>query len=588
MAMRGETFRFWAPVAVLSVFAAVVSQKMVRAHVDPEVGLLTYSGTRIIPGIRGAIYDSCESQRHLLARSTPVWEYHLDPVALTNAVVKRKGDPPRPRNAILKTISKALSIDFARLEKMADDSARRYQFLARSTDSKAHETLSNSSLVKGVAIETRRVRRYPQGRLLSHVIGSVNANADGSAGIEQKYNSALCGVDGHVTYMKDALGRELYDRPPLERSEAIPGCDVYLTVDSNIQSETEKALDEGIAEFGAGSGWAIVMDSRTGAILAMASRPDFDPLGFGKAPDSAKLNRACSFVYEPGSVMKTITVAAALDAGRARPETKYRTNRDDPDYYKLPGDGTHVWPERMTVTDALVHSSNIVIGKLGWDIGRELLHGYMKKFGFGAKTGIELPGEETGILPDWRKWDKASWSRAPIGQYVAVTALQLAGAYQAIANDGVRMRPYIVERIVDGYGSEKYRHEPMELGRPIKASTARTLRGMMTGVATPDGTARRAAVKGYTIAGKTGTAQKSAGRAGYIPGLYRATFCGIVPAGEPRLVILVTLDFDERRKFHQGGNSSAPVFRKIAEKTLKYLMIPPDKPDELLEEPGWE
>jgi cell division protein FtsI (penicillin-binding protein 3) len=234
----------------------------------------------------------------------------------------------------------------------------------------------------------------------------------------------------------------------------------------------------------------------------------------------------------------------------------------------------------MSVKDAIVKSSNIVIGKLGWDLGPERLWRYMRDFGFGAKTGIELPGEQYGILWNWRKWDKATWSRAGIGQGVSVTAIQLAGAYQAIANDGVRMCPYIVDKIVNHDGTMKYSGVPKVAGRAISAATARTMREMMLGVAAPGGTARRAAIKGFSIAGKTGTAQKSEGRH-YAAGLYRATFCGIVPASAPRIVVLVTLDFDSRTRYHQGGNSAGPVFKRITEAALSYLMVSPDRPEEL-------
>jgi cell division protein FtsI (penicillin-binding protein 3) len=293
-----------------------------------------------------------------------------------------------------------------------------------------------------------------------------------------------------------------------------------------------------------------------------------------------KLNRAIAFNYEPGSVMKVVTAAAAIDAGMVRPSTLYRTNRDDSRYYRLPGDGGHTWEPLMSVKDAIVKSSNIVIGKLGWDLGPRRLWEYMRDFGFGARTGIELPGEQYGILWNWTKWDKATWSRAGIGQGVSVTAIQLAGAYQAIANDGVRMCPYIVEKIVSHDGALKYQGAPKVAGRVISAATARTMREMMLGVAAPGGTARRAAIKGFSIAGKTGTAQKSQGKS-YAPGLYRATFCGIVPASAPRIVVLVTLDFDERTRYHQGGNSAGPVFKRIAEAALSYLMVSPDRPQEL-------
>ena len=576
--MRGENWRFWVPVVLLLAFAGYSTQKLIRAHVDPDVADIDYTFERDLPGCRGTIYDSF-GRSYPLAKSVPVWEYRMDPVALTNRVVRRKGEEPRTRGQIADTIAEALGIDRIKVRKMALNTAKRYQFVAISSDPVAHEKLCDSTRVAGLRIEDTEVRQYLHGRLLSHVLGSVNAENVGSAGIELRYNRDLTGVPGKIRGMKDARGHEIYDRR-IETISPLPGADIYLTVDHNIQYEVESALKWGMEEFGAASGWCVVMDPATGAILALASRPDFDPLAFGRASDAAKVNRVTNFTYEPGSVMKVITVAGAIDMGLVRAETKYSTNRNDERYYKLPGDGSHVWEPMMTVGDAVVHSSNIVVGKIGSDMGPKNLWTYMTRFGFGTKTGIELPGEEVGIIRDWKKWDKATWSRAPIGQGVSVTAIQMCSAYQAIANNGLRMKPYIVDKIVDYRGEEVYRHTPTPAGRPIKESTAREMRKIMLGVASPAGTARRAAIRGYSVAGKTGTAQKVI-NGHYSDSLFRATFCGMVPASDPKLVILVTLDFDEKRKFHQGGNSSGPVFRRIAIGALRYLMIPPDRPEEL-------
>ena len=578
--MRGENWRFWFPVVLLLLFAGYSSQKLVRAHINPDVDDIDYTFERDLPGCRGSIYGSL-GKSYPLAKSVPLWEYRLDPVALTNCVVKPKGAPPRTRGEISDTIADALGLDRVKVRKMVYNTANRYQFLAMSSDPVAHKTLCDSRLVAGVKIEDTQVRQYLQGRLLSHVLGSVNAESVGSAGIELRYNRELTGVPGKIRGMKDARRHEIYDRR-IETISPLPGADIYLTIDHNVQYEVESALKWGLEEFGAASGWCVVMDPATGAILALASRPDFDPLAFGRASDAAKVNRVTNFTYEPGSVMKVITVAGAIDMGLVRADTKYTTNRNDERYYRLPGDGSHVWEPMMTVGDAVVHSSNIVVGKIGSDMGPKNLWTYMVRFGFGAKTGIELPGEEFGILPPWQKWDKVKWSRAPIGQGVSVTAIQLCSAYQAIANNGLRMKPYIVEKILNHKGEEVYRHTPTPAGRPIKESTAREMRKIMLGVASPAGTARRAAIRGYSVAGKTGTAQKVV-NGHYSDSLFRATFCGMVPAAEPKLVILVTLDFDERRKFHQGGNSSGPVFKRIAIGALRYLMIPPDKPEELTE-----
>ena len=587
MPMRGENWRFWLPVAVLLLFAGYSAQRLVRCHVDPKVDAPDYFFTRKLLARRGSIYSSF-GKKYPFVKSVPFWEYSLDPVSLTNVVVRRKGEPQRPKEAIVKTIADALGLEFRRVLKMANSPpgpGYRSQFLALSSDPESYRVLADSTLVAGVAIHDKQVRQYIHGRRLSHVLGSVNAEHVGSAGIEQRFDRDLTGTPGTIQGMRDARRRELYDRRKVSIAP-IPGADVYLTIDHNIQFEAEDALRWGVQEFGAGSGWCIVMDSRTGAVLAMVSLPDFEPLNFGRTPDDVKINRAVGFNYEPGSVMKVLTVAAAIDSGMVRPDTHYRTNRDDPAYYRLPGDGTHVWDPTMSVKDAIVKSSNIVVGKIGYDFRPKRLYSYFRKFGLGEKTGIELPGEQYGILPDPNKkmWDMASWSRAAIGQFVAVTGIQLISAYQAIANDGVRMKPYIVDRVVASDGTELLHRSPVSAGRAVSAKTARTMREIMLGVATRNGTGRRAAIKGYSVAGKTGTAQKHLpGMKGYAPGLYRASFCGIVPATDPRLVILVTLDFDAKTKFHQGGNSSGPVFKRVATAALRYLMIDPDRPEELSE-----
>ena len=588
MAMRGENIRFWLPVLGLTALAALSSCKLVRAHVSPAVDAPNYTFSRQVLARRGSIF-AAGGKDYPFVRSVPYWEYSLDPVVLTNAVVRPKGEKrPRAPEAIVKTISDALGLEYRRVLAMANVPPRRgyrSQFLALSSDSEVYRTLADSKLVAGVAIKDRQVRQYLHGRRLSHVLGSINAEGVGSAGLEQRFDRDLTGTPGTVQGVRDARGRELYDKRKVS-IKPIPGADVYLTIDHNIQFEVEEQLKWGINEFGAGSGWCIVMDSRTGAILAMASIPDFDPLSYGHVSDDVKVNRAVAFNYEPGSVMKVITAAAAIDSGFVGPHSVYRTNRDDPKYYRLPGDGSHVWNPTMTVKEAIVHSSNIVIGKLSYDFGPMRLFKYMKRFGFGAKTGIELPGEQYGILPDPEKrmWDKASQSRAGIGQFVAVTAIQLCSAYQSIANDGIRMRPHVVDRIMASNGTEMFRSEPQPLGRTISAKTAQTMRDVMLDVASPKGTARRAAIRGYSVAGKTGTAQKQIpGGRGYFAGLYRATFCGIVPASSPRLVVLVTLDFDKKTLYHQGGNSAGPVFRRVATAALRYLMVTPDRPEELEE-----
>lgn len=598
MASFDNHLRFWLPVLVLAGFTGYTTYHLVQAHLAVPESEPTYDFVKEIPPVRGAIYDSTRDvhgRPYPFVKAIPCWEYRLDPVALTAAVVKVRGEKPRSQAAIAASIARELHLDRKQVLEMCRNYRKRYQYLGVSFDIATHDRLMNRSYVAGV-IDRNIFRRINlEGRHLSHVLGAVNAERSGVAGIELQFNRQLRGIPGCIRGKRDGRGREIGELR-VEQTPAVNGADVYLTVDHNIQKEVEKALAEGVVRYGAASGWAIVLDSATAKVLAMASYPDFHPQEYGKVTDFERLNRATGFTYEPGSVMKVITAAGAIDAGFVRPDSTFNTDRNEAGYYRLPGDGSHRWEPRMTLRDAIVHSSNIVIGKLGYDFGPERLYDTFRRFGFGEPTGIELPGEESGILrnPRRRRWDKATQSRAAIGQALSVTAIQLVSAYQAIANDGMRIAPRIVERVVNADGRNLLDRPAPEARRVVSAATARKVREMMLDVASPKGTARRAALRGYSVAGKTGTAQKVVGGR-YAPGLYRASFCGIVPSGvvrrqnedahcvPPKLVILVTLDFDANRRYHQGGNSSGPVFKQIAQNVLYYLNVEPDRPDELLD-----
>ena len=359
--------------------------------------------------------------------------------------------------------------------------------------------------------------------------------------------------------------------------------EIYLTLNQSIQDETEKAVKWGLAECGASAGLAIVMDARTGAVVAMVSCPEPDTASCYGGADS----RAICHYYEPGPVLNVITAAAAMDSNtKYNPMTYISTSRDDAAYYRLPGDGSRQWGSRITLADAINRSCNIAIGKVSYDIGPYILYKYMRLFGFGLQTGIELPGEFPGILmdPHEKLWDEIQWSRVGIGQGIAVTAIQLVGAYQAIANEGVRMKPYIIERIVDHRGGRVLKQKPMELGRAISAKTARELRYVLKYGVSAYGTAPIITRNGRcSVAGKAGTAPKVvSGR--YSDSQFCATFCGMVPASEPQLVILVTLDFDEKRKSYRSGDSAGLVFKRIVQIAIPYFGIHSDEPDNNVKE----
>lgn len=601
MSARHDTFRFFLPVIFGCAAAAGIGVRLVYLHLDlvsTKPRQPKYDFTRNIQGRRGTIYGANGAA---LSQTKTVWDYHVDPeVARVDPYHPKEPIKPEQRLEKMKTVSEQLGLPLLKVMDAYANTRSRFVYLATSDDDRIHDALSDSKRrLTELSIKEKQVRVYPQGERLAHVLGFVSKdpqNMVGGAGLEQRYERWLKGTPGMVRGLQTAIGREVRVRREID-VDARPGCDVHLTIDPNIQYEVEKALAAGMASNRAERAWAIVLSVRTSAILAMVTLPSYDPEHYNKVPDTRRINRAISESYEPGSVMKTITACAAVNEKLVGPETLIDTSRTEEGYYRLPTDHGHKWDPKMSVREALVHSSNIVFGKLGVNLGPERLWTYFTRFGLGRCTGVELPGEETGIIPGWKNWDKVKWSRAPIGQGVAVTALQMVNAYAAIGNDGELLRPYLVRRVVGADGTELYRHpEKTVVGRPITPETAQAVRTMMLGVAKRGGTARRAAVRGYTVAGKTGTAQMKEGR-GYSTRFFNASFIGIVPASRPEIAILVTYQkpaFCRSYKLsqetgiplynHQGGVCAAPVFRQIAAKTLRYLAVEPDVPDEVPED----
>ena len=604
MTGKNDYIRFFLPVLFMALGAMGIGVRLVLLHLDliskrPPVP--KYVFTRFSQGTRGTIFSAGNSP---LAQTKTVWTYHLDPQQ-GGIDPDHPGKPisPEKRMEKMKTIAETLQMPLTTVMDAYAKSGR-YVYLATSDDDSVHDVLTDPKRRLGeLSIAEKQVRVHPQGRRLSQVLGFVSkdpTNAVGGAGLELKYERFLKGLVGEVRGTRNAQGGEVRIRRNRD-VDAKPGCDVYLTIDHNIQYQTEKILAEGLVRHQAERVWAVVLQVKTGAVLAMATMPDYDPGMFNRFPDDVKINRVISENYEPGSVMKTITACAALNEGIVSPDTQIATARNDPNYSRLPGD-SHKMDDILTVRDALVHSCNVVYGKLGVDLGPKRLWTYMTSFGFGRRSGIELPGEETGIIPNYAKWDKVKWSRAPIGQGVSVTAMQLAAAYAAIGNDGELLRPYIVSKVLqyDEDAPDKravvFEHKKEVIGHPIKPEVAAQVREMMLGVAKKGGTATRAAVPGYSVAGKTGTAQMKEGR-GYSDSNFNASFIGIVPASRPEIVILVTYqkpaccrrrDTSEAKGIplfnHQGGVCAAPTFSELATSILRYLEIAPDIPEEVPEE----
>ncbi len=411
-------------------------------------------------------------------------------------------------------------------------------------------------------------RFYPHGKLLSHVLGFCDIDNKGLEGIELTLNKYLCGRSGYQFTKRDARGRRLIaleDRyiPPVN------GYDVTLTVDQFIQHIVESELEEAFEKWKAKGATAVVLDCREGKVLAMANRPTYDLNMYSQAEEAFRRNRAITDFFEPGSVFKIITASAALQENIVTLEDEFYCEKGE--YHVRRGRVLHdVHPYgNLDFPTVIIKSSNIGTVKIAQKLGEDFLYRYIKKFGFGELTSIDLPGEVSGMAHHPNQWSKISITAIPIGQEVAVTALQLGVAISAIANGGNLVRPFIVDNIKDDKDVIIKKNLPLLKRRVIDENVAKTMRDILTRVV-EEGTGKRARIKGIKVAGKTGTAQKILkDRRGYSHSDFMACFIGFVPADEPLLSIVVV--FDEPRGAYYGGTVAAPVFKNIAEKSLNYL-----------------
>jgi stage V sporulation protein D (sporulation-specific penicillin-binding protein) len=409
--------------------------------------------------------------------------------------------------------------------------------------------------------------------LAANVLGFIGTDDKGLDGIEQ-FDDKLLRGDATQSF----LLTDRHDRPILEsifsHHEAVNSCKtVELTLDANLQFIVEQELDKAMAATGPKAITAVVMDPKTGNVLAMASRPSYNPNHFGEYSADAWKNRAVSFIYEPGSTFKSVVAAGALQERVVTPNQVFV----DPGYVMVSGRRIQNWNGAsfgtVTFTDVVKNSLNTGFAQVGLRLGAEKLTKYAKLFGFGEKTGIELPGEESGLLFDPKDMRDSDIATMAIGQSIAVTPLQLVTAMSAIANDGVLLKPHIIQDVKNADGSIYMQTEKEEVRRTIESATDKTLVGLLEQVVSSGG-GKKAAVKGYRIAGKTGTAQKiRTDGSGYLDGHYIASFCGFAPVEDPQLVVLVMID-DPSGIFY-GGQIAAPVAKGIFTNAFRYLHIEP-------------
>lgn len=564
MTDRKLQIRLWLALALIFIMMGGLGARLVYLHAGPceqrreRIADLRRLEQNLTVG-RGKILDCRE---HLLALDLMRHEVRADP----KTIIEQNS-----LDTVAEELGHLLQLDSADLRTRLNQPGRRDVTVlgyGRTVDREVADELRARHL-PGVFMREALVRVYPRGDSLCHVLGYVNLERHGSAGVEQRWERYLRGVPGVLISELDGRRRELYDRRLLEIRPR-PGADVVLTLDHYVQYIAEQAVRRAVEEQRALAGWAIVERIATGEILAMAGSPAYDGNDFRNSDAESRRNRCIAYNYEPGSTFKMAVVAAALDAGAVHPDQIFDCENGAWIYHRRPLRDFHPYG-RLTVADIVKKSSNIGAAKIALALGSERLYEYLRAFGMGRPMGIDLPGEECGTLHPLASWTPLSITRIAMGHEVAVTSLQMLGVICAIANGGVLLRPYVVREVRDSEGRILTRQEPVELGRPISPASADCMLKMLARVTGEGGTGRRARVEGYTVAGKTGTAQKPVA-GGYSDLLNMSSFVGVIPAEAPQLAIIVVLD--EPKQTRTGGAAAAPVFSEIAAEAVRYLDIP--------------
>lgn len=422
-------------------------------------------------------------------------------------------------------------------------------------------------LIDGIGFEQQYIRQYPEGRLASHIIGKTDFEGIGTAGIEGYCNGILSGEE--IVYKKYTIGNKKIFAEEIQDDENINGKDICLTIDRRLQFILEQELKEALKKTKSSKAVGIIENPNNGEILAMASVPDFDPNGKIKSNEELK-NNAVSLVIEPGSTFKIVVLSACLEEKKLKPTDKINCENGK---FKV-ADGyirDHEKQKIISVARAIEVSSNIGSAKMAMVLESKLFYEYIKKFGFNSKSGIDLNGEEKGLLKEVKNWSGRSLHTISFGQEISTTPLQIINAFCAIANGGTLLKPKIIKSIDNEDLPEKNIVRTV-----ISEETASKVRKILKGVI-DNGTGKSAKVDGYSVAGKTGTAQKRDPKTGkYSTEHYYASFCGMIPADKPEIVILVALD--EPSGSYYAASVVAPVFNKIAQRALDYLKIPMDEP----------
>ncbi|MBI3364103.1 MAG: transpeptidase family protein [Ignavibacteriae bacterium] len=544
------------------VFFAVVCLRLIQIQVveSPkfrEIAQKQYQSKVILPAARGAFVDRNENT---IATNSVFVSFAADPkVAVEDA------------RAIATTFAKLFGKPKSYyLEKLRSDS--RFVWLERQVDGNTANRIAEMKL-GGVIARNEPKRLYYHDQVAGQLIGCTDIDNNGIAGLELEFNQELRGADGYVIFQRDGLGRA---RPTVDypRIEPIDGNSIALTIDMGLQAIAEKEVKRGVEQSKADRGIVVMLQPKTGEILALAQYPCIDPNNFGKYEADDQRLRAATDIFEPGSVFKIVTASAALEYNLVQPDRKFFAENGTYIVHAASGKSRTITDTHkegwITFQQAVEVSSNIVMAKASEIIGSERLYKMARDYGFGIATNVEFPGEVKGVLKKPVEWSGTTLNTIAFGYEVGVTPLQIAAAYAAVANGGILMKPYLFSREIDDNGLIVRTSQPQVIRRVVSEQTAKTLTDFFTGVV-ERGTGKPAALPGMKVAGKTGTSRKLIeGR--YEQGNYTASFVGYVPADDPQLVCLVMLD-NPRGGNYTGGTVSAPVFRAIVERAMSISNI---------------
>ncbi|WP_321395008.1 penicillin-binding protein [uncultured Desulfuromusa sp.] len=517
-----------------------------------------------------------DQQRQQVVKLAPqrgsIYDRNGDPLAVSLAAESLFADPALikdPKN-VAQQLKKILKVSEKELTRLLT-AKKRFVWLQRKLDPEVAKQI-HALNIDGLQFVTERKRYYPQASTAAHVLGFTGLDPRGLEGLELEYDRQLQGESGRLVSLRDARGRGLSSADQLVQG-GVAGHNLFLTLDRSLQYVAEKELARVVRETGAAGGTVVMLEPASGRVLAMASQPDYNPNLAGQYPAAKRRNRAVCDMYEPGSTFKPFLMAGVLEEGLVRPGQKIYCENGR---YSVGGKTIrdHVKFKQLTLKEVLKFSSNIGSAKLGKALEREKFYSYIRDFGFGEQSGLDLPGEVSGILRSPSNWFEIDLAAISFGQGLSVTSIQMASAFAAIANGGLLMEPYLVERVTDADGRQIQKRLPQVRRRVISEKTAQQVKEMMVSVIEPGGTGTRAAVPGYQIAGKTGTAQKvDTVTGGYSPDKRVSSFVGFVPVENPALVLSVTVDEPQGKAY--GGLVAAPVFARIAAQTLSHLDILP-------------